>query len=322
MDVSLIINPEVLERVYFLLTNILPIVVIGVYLGNFFSELGLIQKLSIASYPIIKLANLPNEAGASITSMLASPAASYSMLANFYEKGILTEKETIITTFTNTFFFYIRTIPTYYLPFVVPILGLKTGLIYITVRLFISFISTLVGVFIGYLYLEPRETDINNKRELERTKSFSKKLKDGFNSSIPTFKKILPRLIVIYFLVAVAISNNLFEPIGQLVSPVTGVIGIPGEASTIIIARFADVSSSFVLAGELLTKEIVSPIEAITALLIGSVLSLSTHFLKSSLPNKIAYFGSDLGTKIAFYNLILSVATVILTIFLLNFLAF
>lgn len=325
MDLSLIINQEIIDRVIFLVINIIPIIVLGVIAGNILSELGYLEKVSIISKPITKYANLPKESGASITAILASPSASYSLLANYQEQGRINEKETIITTFTNTFFLYIRHIPTYYLPVVVPILGLKTGLIYIGTRLFISFTSTVTGIIIGYFFLshniKKQEKAPDIKKENTSNKNYKEKIENGLKNSKPILKKIIPRLMIIYTLVAIAVSNNFFEPIGNIVGPVTNHIGIPGEATTIIVARFADVSSSFVLAGELLNKKIVDSVQAITALLIGSVLSLSSHFIKNSLPNKIAYFGSKLGTKIAFYNLILSVSTVILAIYLLNLLA-
>ncbi|OKY79009.1 MAG: putative membrane protein [Candidatus Methanohalarchaeum thermophilum] len=313
---------QALGNLEVLVFRILPIVVLGIILGNIIYELGLIDKISVLSAPIIKFANLPKESGLTLVTMIASPAASYSMLSNFYEREILDEKQTVVTTFTNTFFAYFRHVFTFYLPVVIPILGLKTGLIYIFVRIIISLFSTLFGMAVGHFYLnlEDSSLEFEDIGENRSNGTIKQKIIEGFKKSKPTLRKIVPRLTLVYVLVAFALVLDLFEPIGRLADPITTLIGLPGEASTVIIARFANVTASFVLAGNLLNSGILGSYEVIATLLIGSLFSLFTHFLKTSLPNKIAYFGTNLGIKVALYNWVISTSFILIITFFLYFL--
>jgi len=74
---------------------------------------------------------------------------------------------------------------------------------------------------------------------------------------------------------------------------------------TIIALQLLDATSGVVLAGALLQDGTLTSTQTITALLLGTVVTLSLTYAKHSLPSKIAFFGPRLGTKIALYNLVL-----------------
>lgn len=309
------------QRIFYLFKAVVPLIAAGIIGANILVEFGLTDKLAFLSSPLIRGGNLPEEAGATITTLLLSGTASYSMLANYHEQGVLNEKETIITTFSNTFFGYLNHLPNFYLPLVLPLLGLSTGLLYIGVRLTIALMITLVGVFIGHLYLDPPDKPHNPVDVEERDGRTNKeKIRGGIENSLPVLKKIVPRIILIYILVNIAFSAGFFQPIARFAEPATRIVGLPGEASAIVAARFFDVTSSVTIAGELLANNnAITPTQTIGALLLGSIFSTSVFFVKHSLPNQVAYFGPKLGTKIALYNLSLNLCMTSMAVALLFF---
>ncbi len=69
--------------------------------------------------------------------------------------------------------------------------------------------------------------------------------------------------------------------------------------------RIADVTSSFVVAGSLLSDGTLDATEAVVALLAGSLLSLTVNTFKSSIPFQFAIWGSGFGTRVVLLNLAL-----------------
>ncbi|OKY78418.1 MAG: putative membrane protein [Candidatus Methanohalarchaeum thermophilum] len=295
---------QVIDRLILLTKSILPLVILGIIGGNILIEFGLTKKLSKPIKPFLRISNLPDKTSAPFITLIASGAAAYSMFSNFYEKNYYNEKQIIVAVISSTFFSYLGHIPTYYLPFVLPVLGLKTGLMYLSIELFVGLMITLTGALIGYRKLNEPNEEKDDIRGFEVKHDWRKKIKSGTKKSIPTLKKIVPRLVIIYLVASIALSLNLFDPITNFSEPVTKLVGLPGESSTIIALRFVDVYSSIILAGNLLSEGVLTSIQIILALLVGGIISIGIFFFRYSLPEDIAYFGAETGTKIALISLI------------------
>ncbi|RZN61725.1 nucleoside recognition domain-containing protein [Methanonatronarchaeum sp. AMET6-2] len=308
-----------IERMVVLITRIVPFIVLGIVGANILVKFGLLDKLAFLSKPFIKYGGLSRESGATITTLLGSGAAGYAMLANFYEEGVVGEREVVITVITGTFFGYLSHIPTFYLPVVLPLLGLYAGGLYIAFQIFIAFIITVVGVVLGWIYLDRAPAgggDIVGSGVGSGGSRWGV-VREGVIDSLPTLKKILFRVILVYTIANLLISLNLFDEITHYVEPLTSVFGLPPEVSAIVVVRIADVTSSITVAGELLAEGSVSAIHVVGGLLVGSLFSMTVFLAKSSLPNKIAYFGPKLGTKVAIYKFVVNMVVTIIAIYIL-----
>ncbi|WGI17859.1 nucleoside recognition domain-containing protein [Methanonatronarchaeum sp. AMET-Sl] len=308
-----------IERMVVLFTRLVPFIVLGIVGANILVKFGLLDKLAFLSKPFIRWGNLSKAGGATITTLLGSGPAGYAMLAGFYEDGVVKEQEVIITVIAGTFFGYLSHMPTFYLPVVLPLLGLYAGGLYIFFQIGIAFLITLIGIILGAIYLDGGgdKIDLGIETSFNEINDKWSVAWSGVTESLPTLKKILSRVIIVYTIANLLISLNLFDQITHYIEPITKVFGLPPEVSTIIVVRIADVTSSITLAGELLADGSVTPIYAVGGLLVGSLFSMTVFLAKSSLPNKIAYFGPKLGTKVAIYKFIINILVTAIAIYVL-----
>jgi hypothetical protein len=259
--------------------------------------------------PLIRFSRLPEEAGASIITFVASGSAGSAMLASFHERGMVDERETIIASIISNFFSFLNHALIYYLPIVVPILGLTAGMLYVGSRFAISLSVTLVAATIGHFLLKSRGGKV--KGDEDDTRTAKQKVVDGLKHAANVLKKILPRLVAIYLVTTAAIHMGWFD-VFDAIEP--ALMGLPGEASAIIAIGFADTTSAVIFAGSLLNEGMLTAVEVVAALLLTSIVSMSVVLFRHSLPGKIVYFGAKLGTKIAIYNAILNLFFTILAL--------
>lgn len=297
---------QVVESLLFVFTRLVPAIVIGVALANVFVELGLMRYVSAATRPVTRGANLPDEAGGAVLTCLASPAAGYSMLADYREKGTLSDRQTLIAVVINTLPGSTSHMFTYYIPVVIPILGLEAGALYIGARLGISLFITLTGLVAGRALLtRPASFVAEGERD---TRSRREKVQDGLKKSYSLLRKILVRIVVVYVLVSVLMSYGVLEDVTSMAEPVTGALGLSSSVAAVIATRLVDVTSSFVVAGSLMGEGSLGAVDAVVALLIGGLLSLTVHTFKSSIPFQFSIWGPGFGTRVVVLNLVLKLA--------------
>jgi len=140
---------EVAPRV----ARITVLVSVSVYLANVAVAFGLVETIAGLSRLLTGPANLPDEVGTAILTTTASTTAGYSMLADLRESGYLDDEATLIAVVMNTFFGFAQHVFTYYLPVLIPILGVHVGVLYVSSRALISLAITLVGILAGALLL-------------------------------------------------------------------------------------------------------------------------------------------------------------------------
>ncbi len=288
------------SRLIYLFTHIIPILVIAITIANILSELGLINRISWIVNPIVKIANLSPESGVVIITYIASGNAGSAMLSNFYEQGIISERETIITSFVSSFFSFLNHVFIYFIPVVIPLLGLKAGLLYILARMFVSLCITITAIVAGHFLLEKKSWENKNIKKKNETKR--KSIKKGIKKALKVLRKILPRLILVYSIVILMMSYGVFKPLESF-----RILGLPGQVSAIVAAGVADTTSGFAAAGSLLSSGVITPTQAVAALLLTSIISMSVVFVRHSLPGRIAYFGFRLGVKIAIISSLLNI---------------
>ncbi len=315
-------------KLEYLFTHIIPILVLAITLANVLSELGIIDKIAWIIRPLVRFANLSPESGLAVITYVASGNAGSAMLAGFYENGVIGEKETIIASFVSSFFSFLNHVFVYFIPVVIPLLGLQAGILYISARMFISLCVTATAAIAGHFILSnpnsvgsntgSNESSGRTKRikNVEKTKKtgerVEKKVKKGVKRAVKVLRKILPRLVLVYTITAVLIAYNAFKPLESF-----RILSLPGQASAIVAAGIADTTSGFAAAGSLLASHVITPAQAVAALLLTSIISMSVVFVRHSLPGRIAYFGVRLGLKIALISSILNVVYTALVLVLL-----
>ncbi|MEW6425608.1 MAG: hypothetical protein AB1523_12875 [Bacillota bacterium] len=155
-----------------LLLRTLPVIILGVILGEFLISLKLVEKLSFLAKPITNFSHLRHECGISFITAFASPAAANSMLARYQGLGIvaaqlghsnaayavasgllssgeISAKGVVLSLLAGDVLSGIAMMFRYLMPYYVGIFGLRTGLelmgISVTIRngIVIAFILVL-----------------------------------------------------------------------------------------------------------------------------------------------------------------------------------
>jgi hypothetical protein len=135
-------------------------VLVTIFLGLFFAgllvELGLLNRISHLSRPLVSLAHLPEVCASSFIVSLGSTVAANSMIARFKADNSLENREVFLCTMINSIPAYIREIFTYQIPIVVPALGLFAGSLYALVFMVTAIVKILVVIILGRTLFEPR----------------------------------------------------------------------------------------------------------------------------------------------------------------------
>ena len=122
-------------------------------------------------------------------------------------------------------------------------------------------------------------------------------------------------MVVAFLVVGLLFKLEVMNYISLFFDPVLGVLDLPGECITALIADLAHFSAGYATIDVLLKEGIITAKQAILTLLIGSMLIITLVYLKYSLSMYISLFGK-LGVKIAAINYMSSMISKVVMILL------
>jgi hypothetical protein len=287
-----------------------------VIIANIVLESNLMRKLSPLIRPFCRASNLPKECVFSLFASFFNPTAGKSTLAGFYHEGKIGDKETILTVVMCTFPIVIgESLLRVQAPIALVLLGPFIGGIYISLNLFSSFLQT----FAAFLYSKsrfPPQKDVEEEINVDVNRaSQNQKLKTALKKSFTTLKKIIPIMVVAFLVVGLLFKLEVMNYISLFFDPVLGLLDLPGECITALIADLAHFSAGYATIDVLLKEGIITAKQAILTLLIGSMLIITLVYLKYSLSMYISLFGK-LGVKIAAINYMSSMISKVVMILL------
>ncbi|WP_435347524.1 nucleoside recognition protein [Haloarchaeobius sp. HRN-SO-5] len=304
------------------LQRVLSIVVflgLGLTLANLAVEFGAVNAISRLSRPLTAPANLPDEVGTAILSTAASPTAGYGMLAEFREAGTLDDRETLVAVTVNTFFGFAQHIFTFYVPVLIPILGLEVGLLYVGARAAISLAITLTGVLAGAVLLSQRERTPETLPEDFASDGGTDATADGdgprtgretvlaaLENTRDKLFDIVPRLVLVYTAVAVVTATTDLQSVTAVAEPATTLLGLPGEAAAVVAVFAIDTTSGAAFIAPLLGDPF-TPRTAVATMLVGGIVSFAVSTFKRSIPFQFGIWGPEFGAKVVLVNTALKV---------------
>jgi hypothetical protein len=288
----------------------------GVTLANVLVAFGAIQYIGALSKPLTGPANLPDEVGSAILTTAASTTAGYGMLAEYRDSGLLDDRATLVAVTINTFFGFVQHIFTFYAPVLIPILGLKVGLLYVGTRAGISLAITITGVVAGAFLLSARNVNPDAMADVDgrpRTdggddRTVREKLLDAGRGGLEKTWEILPRLAVVYTLVILVTATYDLESItGGAADPLAALTGLPSAAVPVIVVYAFDTTSGAVTIAPLIENGTFSARAAVATMLIGGIVSFTVSTFKRSIPFQYGIWGAEFGTKVIIVNTSLKV---------------
>jgi len=298
---------------------------IGVFLANLAVSFGLVEKIAVVSQYLTSPANLPDEVGTAILTTTASPTAGYGMLADFRESGVLDDRATLSAVTINTFFGFAQHIVTYYIPILVPILGLRVGVLYVTTRGLVALAITLTGIAAGALLLDSANVDSDvvtdpatpdggdtvDSDEDDEPETNVERVLEALGETREKLGEILPRLAAIYVVVAllVAYSEEIMGYLGgsgqaltTAADGLTGLLGLPGAAVPVVAAFALDTTSGAVVIAPLIQNGTFTPRTAVATMLVGGIVSFAVSTFKRSIPFQYGIWGREFGSKVIAVN--------------------
>ena len=298
---------EVLPRV----ATIAVAIAGGVAFANVLVAFGAIQYIAALSKPLTGPANLPDEVGGAILTTAASTTAGYGMLAEYRDSGLLDDRATLVAVTINTFFGFVQHIFTFYAPVLIPILGLKVGLLYVGTRAGISLAITITGVLAGAALLSSRNVNPGAMSEVDgaaRTdggddRTAREKLLDAGRGGLEKTWDILPRLAFVYTLVVLLTTYYDLESItGGAADPLAAATGLPAAAVPIIVIYAFDTTSGALAIAPFIADGIFTARTAVATMLIGGIVSFTVSTFKRSIPFQYGIWGAEFGTKVIIVN--------------------
>jgi len=278
------------------LASTIPIIALASFLVSYSINKGIMEKISAKIEPLLSKLNLDQVTVASVAVCFVSPVAAYSMLAQALKEKKIDEKEVIAASFLNSFPATFSHIYSFFIPFVIPVLG-WAGVVYTALRMFVAMVKSLIGFVLALKWKDRREV---TKRRVEHPKV------DPLKSTWDNIKRVTPIMAATYLVVGVLSAYGFFDSFKK----VFGFLPFDPNVVTISAVEFVNVRAAVVLAAGMLENSILSPKWVVIGLILGNVVTFSTRFVKHSLPLHVSLFGR-LGVKIVVLN---ALATLILDI--------
>jgi hypothetical protein len=299
---------EVLPRV----ARIAALVAVGVFVANLAVGFGLVERVAGLSRFLTGPANLPDEVGTAILTTAASTTAGYGMLAEFRESGALDDRATLIAVTINTFFGFVQHIFTFYVPVLLPILGLRVGLLYVGSRALVALCITFTGVLAGALLLSPANVDrstttaADGGAQEEAPDTPREVVHNAWDRTLPKLRRIVPRLAVVYTLVVVLTRTTDITALTEVADPLATVVGLPGAAIPVIAVFALDTTAGAATIAPLVGVDFTAR-QAVATMLIGGIVSFAVSTFKRSIPFQYGIWGPRFGSKVVAVNTALKV---------------
>ena len=304
------------------LARITAFIAVGVFAANVAVAFGLIRYVAGLAGWLTRPANLPDEVGTAILTTAASTTAGYATLAEYRESGLLDDRATLVAVTINTFFGFVQHVFTYYVPVLIPILGVRTGTVYVSARAGIALAITVTGVLAGGVLLSDRNVNRDVLAEVDASgpdadaRTRWERVRAAGEKSWSTLRRIVPRLAVVYTLVIAFVTYYDVESLTSVAEPITGVLGLPGAAVPVIAVYTLDTTAGAVtLAG--VETGIFTTRTAVASLLIGGILSFAVSTFRRSIPFQYGIWGAEFGTKVIAVNTGLKLLFISITVALL-----
>ena len=151
----MIVTTSLLYAIHYVI-KIVPVIAIGIFVTNFAVNLGLMKKFDRLTKPLSSRAGISATSALSVVTCTFSSTTGYSMLSQALDSKSVSEREVLAVSLMTSFPGILSHMLTYFIPVVIPILGLTTGAIYVGLRCLVALLKTFLGIFLARLWLIER----------------------------------------------------------------------------------------------------------------------------------------------------------------------
>ncbi|MCK9275009.1 MAG: hypothetical protein M0P57_07955 [Syntrophales bacterium] len=305
---------------------VLIVMFLSLYCSQVLIELGLLKRFEFLGRPFVRCARLPHEAAVAFLASFGTVLAGNAVTAKLYQEKVLSRRETVRSALLNTTPVYLKESLTHQIPVMMPLLGLKVGLLYLGMFLATGIVKIMIVILSGtgmgarpdsqaaQLCEERKDAGERMKVRLPRI------LRNSFTKQARIFLRVGSIFIVMTFCVFMLVNSGCVASISGYVRPLTAFLNLPSSVvipvGTYMFSAVAGASSI----GAMLSDGVLNPLQGFAACILGSFLMLPLFALRYSLPRYASLFGFSLGTKILFISTGIGMSTRV--IFLLGVIRF
>ncbi|MBP2030991.1 hypothetical protein J2755_001939 [Methanohalophilus levihalophilus] len=286
---------DLLIRVLDFALPILFMIFLGLFGTGLLIELGLMQKLTGLTKPLINHTNLPEECGSAFVVSLGSTFAANSMVVKVRDNNCISDKQAMLCAILNSTPAYIREILTYQIPIILPALGFIVGGFYVGVFILTAIIKISVVIILSKIWFEDGKCTPTEEAAIEKP-PLRKALHNTFHREKKLFTKIATIYLTMTTLVFYLREQGAFEVFSVL--PLAEIFGIPPESIVPLTTYVASPILGVSLLGPMIGEGSITYLQAMIVLMLGSMFMLPLFAFRTILPRYVALFGPKLGSKI------------------------
>ncbi len=255
-----------------LLGLILPMMLVGMLLASFLYSLPQFRRVSDKITALASFANL--KSGVAVAAFFAHKVTALSILSDMYKKKLIDDREVIIASIIGILPMSIRATILLLAPVAISALGLKLGMIYLSLEILSRFLVALIGVYLGRRYLAGGDIDYTTEVSLKSS------LLDALKQFCSVLLVLVPTVFVVILLLNFGL-NSILSSLNLDASQL--IIIVTGTSSTI---------AGIGVAGSLLARGEIDGKVALISLMVASALHRVVESLRHSMPINISLFGS------------------------------
>jgi hypothetical protein len=280
-------------------------IAVGLTLANLAVAFGAVRYVARFARPLTGPANLPDAVGTAILATTASPTAGYGMLQEYRDAGVLDDRATLVAVTVNTFFGFVQHIFTFYAPVLIPILGLRVGLVYVGARAAVSLGITLAGIAGGALLLSDAnvnpaaDADVDMPGGDDQTRREA--VREALGKTGEKLKTLVPRLAVVYTAVVFLTENYDLTEFTAVAEPATSLLGLPSAAVPAVATFAIDTTTGAIFIAPQVPGAFTAR-EAVATMLVGGIVSFAVSTFRRSIPFQYGIWGARFGSKVIAVN--------------------
>ena len=269
-------------------------------------QMGLMTTLRPVGRPVARLAGLPSEAAVSFLAALGSVIAAHAMAARFHDEGRLTDRQLRLTGVLNTVPFHVKETLTFQFPVVMPLLGFKLAMIYVTAFWLTGILKLVYVLAVGRLH------PLTDRPGRDAFSSFEcapddpdcvrpgamALIRRAWDARKKMFFRMIGLLAGVTFVIQVLYLAGMLHWLERGMAPMTAALGLPGTVVGPLATYVFSPTAGITFMAGLMNQGAVSGTHAITALMAGGLVMIPVTRLRRTLPRYMGLFGVKNGSLI------------------------
>ncbi len=298
----------------------LPVVFISLIVIEILIRNGRLNSIYFFFMPLLKRTGLPAETSASFITAIGSPLAAGAMLKKFHNEGKITSPELLLAAQTNSLPGYFKGIFTRFIPVMIPILGMKPGIIYTLSFFFVGILKFFLILAAGSVrcrigYQGTCNAEIKNELPSGQHIDLSM-LTNVIRESMSQFTRIAKMMFIAVFAVNMAEGAGILLNLQELLRPALNFAGIREDMILPVLAYVGNATAGGLVIGTLYRGGTIGFYTAAISALAGNLISFPLYLFKFSFARNMAVYGPKLGSIHVVITLIIGIAARLIFIML------